>query len=88
MTPALSIVRHEPETIAARIRTLQAEVQALSLEQMKAMRANILAGIEVASEVAANPAQPEGVRGLAEKIARDGEALLGSLDGVAARASR
>jgi hypothetical protein len=75
-----------PETVADHIRRLQAEVRALSAEQVQAMRADVLAGIETAREVALNPAQLEGVRQLAEKVVRDGESLVLTLDQITARA--
>jgi len=93
MSPSLSLVPGEPapakpETVADRIRRLQAEVQALGRDQVAQMRANVLAGIETAREVAMNPTHAEGIRQLAEKIVRDGESLLLTLDGISARAGR
>lgn len=91
MTPSLSIVANSdpvptPETIAERVRRLQAEVRALGQEQVQAMRAHILEGVQSAREVALNPAQLEGVRQLAEKITRDGESLVLTLDQIVGRA--
>jgi hypothetical protein len=93
MSPSLSLVPVEPapakaETVADRIRRLQAEVQALGREQVAQMRANVIAGIEAAREVATNPTQPDGVRQLAERIARDGDSLLLTLDQITARSAR
>lgn len=74
-----------PETAAQRIQRLQAEIKALGREQALAMRDQVLEGVAIAREVIANPAQPEGVRQLAEKIVRDGESLLQTLDAIGAR---
>lgn len=76
------------ESLADRIRSLQAQAKALSRDQVAEMRAAVASGIAIAREVAMNPAQPEGVRQLAEKMVRDGDGLLLSLDAVVARAGR
>lgn len=78
----------KPESLAERIRALQAQAKALSRDQVAEMRAAIADGIAIAREVAMNPAQPEGVRQLAEKVVRDGDGLLLSLDAVVARTAR
>lgn len=93
MSPSLSVVetcaevlaRAKAETVAERIQRLQAEVRALSSEQVQAMRAHVLESVELARAVATNPAQPEGVRQLGEKIVRDGESLVLTLDQITAR---
>jgi len=86
MTPALRIASDaDTETLAQRIAALQAQVRALGRQQVDEMRASVRDGIEAAREVIANPSQPEGVRQLAEKICRDGESLLLTLDAIVAR---
>jgi hypothetical protein len=74
-----------PETVAQRIQRLQADVRALGREQVQAMRAHVLEGVAGARDVATNPAQPDGIRQLAEKIVRDGESLVLTLDGLIGR---
>jgi hypothetical protein len=87
--PDLHIVGEpKPETVAERIRRLQADLLDLSAEQVAGMRAHIAESVGLAREVAMNPAQPEGVRQLAEKMVRDGDGLLLSLDAVVARSGR
>ena len=81
--------RPEPaETLAERIQRLQADLRAMNYEQIDAMRANVVSGMDVAREVATNPTQPDGVRQLAEKIVRDGESLILTLDSIRARGGR
>lgn len=89
MSQSTSIValRPIPETVAQRIQRLQAEINALGGEQVTAMRASITDGLDAAREVAANPSIPTGVRQIADKVVRDGEALIQTLDAIQARAS-
>ena len=51
------------------------------------MRQSIVEGLDAAREVAANPSIPTGVRQIADKVVRDGEALIQTLDAIQARAS-
>jgi len=76
-----------PETVAERIQRLQRQIEALGNEQVNAMRATVMEGLDAAREVAANPSHPPGVRQIAEKIARDGESLLTTLEAIQGRAS-
>lgn len=77
-----------PQSLADRIAALQAEVRDLGRVQVTNMRETVREAIAAASEVAANPTQPDGVRQLAEKIVRDGESLVLTLDGITARAGQ
>ena len=91
MSQANSIValRSGPkaETVAQRVQRLQAEINALGGQQVSAMRQTVLDGLDAAREVASNPAIPPGVRQIADKVVRDGEALIQTLDAIQARAS-
>lgn len=88
MTPALAIVPKpdRPQTLADRIAELQADLRTLNAEQVDAMRAHIVAGIDAAREVCANPSQPPGIQQIAEQLIRDAEGLVLSLDCIRARA--
>lgn len=73
---ALTIVPQREPTLAERITALQAELAAVGREQITAMREQIGEALSLASEVAANPSQPPGVRQVAERVVRDAEAVL------------
>lgn len=90
MKPPLHIVTDADtpaptETVAERIQRLQAEVRALGREQAQAMRQQVLDAAAAACEVAMNPAQPAGIRQLAEKMVRDGQSLVLTLDALIGR---
>lgn len=90
MNRSLTVVpaaKPAPETVAERIQQLQREIEALGNEQVNAMRARVMEGLDAAREVAANPSHPPGVRQIAEKIVRDGESLLTTLEAIQGRAS-
>jgi hypothetical protein len=73
------------ETVAERIRRLQAEVRTLSAQQVSDLCDQVRTSMSFAGEVAANPSQPEGVRQLAQQMVRDGESLLLTLQQIIAR---
>jgi hypothetical protein len=91
MSQATSVVslrsNSKAETVAQRVQRLQAEINALGGHQVSAMRQSVLEGLDAAREVAANPSIPTGVRQIADKVVRDGEALIQTLDAIQARAS-
>jgi hypothetical protein len=91
MSQATSVVslRSSPkaETVAQRVQRLQSEINALGGQQVSDMRQTVLDGLQAAREVASNPAIPAGVRQIAQKVLRDGEALILTLDAIQARAS-
>jgi hypothetical protein len=76
-----------PDSVAQQIKRLQGEIKALSAEQATTMRGQVLAGVDLARDVMANPSQPEGVRQLAERIAREGESICQTLDQIVGRVS-
>lgn len=90
MSPSLSVVAHDAaktETVAQRIRRLQAEAKSLARDHVLALCAAISEVERMAAEVAeGGDAYPAGVRDLARRFAEDAEARVQTLEAVIARA--
>lgn len=94
MSPALSIVPADPpppapETVAQRVRRLQAEAKALARDHVKALTAAMVSLEELAAEIAeGGDAYPNGVRDVARRLAEDLDSRVQTLDAIVARTGR
>jgi len=93
MAPSLSVVAdNDPktartETVAERVRRLQAEAKQLAKDHIHALTAAISEAERMAAEIAAGgDAYPAGVRDLARRFAEDAEARVQTLEAITARA--
>lgn len=88
MTPNLSLVGAEPkpETVAAKVRRLQAEAKALARDHVHALTAAITEAETIAAEIAeGGDAYPAGIRDLARRFVEDAGARVQTLEALAAR---
>ncbi|MGZ3377973.1 MAG: hypothetical protein ACXU8S_15370 [Phenylobacterium sp.] len=101
MSPSLSVVADndlraaapakletaKPETVAERVRRLQAEARQLAKDHIHALTAAISDVERMAAEIAeGGDAYPAGVRDLARRFAEDAEARVQTLEAITARA--
>jgi hypothetical protein len=98
MSPSLSVVadndlkasRTEPlraETVAERVRRLQAEAKQLAKDHVRALTAAMTEVEHMAAEIAeGGDAYPPGVRDLARRFVEDCEARVQTLEAIASRA--
>jgi len=96
MSPSLSVVADvgasaavdgKVETMAQKIRRLQAEARSLAREHVQELQRLLVAVERTAAEVSAGgEAYPAGVRELARQLAEDSEARLQTLSAIVARA--
>jgi len=101
MSPSLSVVADndlravaapkvetaKPETVAERVRRLQAEAKQLAKDHIHALTAAISEVERMAAEIAeGGEAYPAGVRDLARRFAEDAEARVQTLEAITARA--
>ena len=101
MSPSLSVVADndlravatpkletsKPETVAERVRRLQAEAKQLAKDHIHAFTAAISDVERMAAEIAeGGDAYPAGVRDLARRFAEDAEARVQTLEAITARA--
>ena len=92
MSPSLSVVANndltpsKTETVAERVRKLQAEAKQLAKDHIHALTA-AMAEVEVmAAEIAeGGDAYPAGVRDLARRFAEDADARVQTLEAITAR---
>ncbi len=94
-TPSLSVVADndratvtttKPETVAERVRRLQAEARQLAKDHIHALSAAILSAEQIAAEIAeGGEAYPAGVRDLARRFAEDAEMRVQTLEAITAR---
>lgn len=87
MRSSLTVVatRPQPKCLADKLAGLQAEIASLSREQVSDLIASLATTSQVASNVAANGAQPPGIRDLARRIAEDCEARGQTLEAIVGR---
>ena len=96
MSPSLSVVADndlhtagqpaKPETVAERVRRLQAEARQLAKDHIHALSAAILEVEQMAAEIAdGGDAYPPGVRDLARRFVDDCEARVQTLEAITAR---
>jgi len=93
MSPSLSVVADndlrspaKPETVAERVRRLQAEARQLAKDHVHALTAAIGEVEVMAAEIAeGGEAYPAGVRDLARRFVEDCEARVQTLEAITAR---
>jgi hypothetical protein len=92
MSPSLSVVANNDlnvpkvETVALRVRRLQAEAKQLAKDHIHALTAAISEVERMAAEIAeGGDAYPAGVRDLARRFAEDAEARVQTLEAITAR---
>jgi hypothetical protein len=95
MSPNLSIVADadlrapaKPETVAERVRRLQAEAKAAARDHVHALTAAIADVERMAAEIAeGGDAYPAGVRDLARRFVDDCEARVQTIEAIVARSA-
>ena len=92
MSPSLSVVADndpktaKPETVAERVRRLQAEAKQLARDHVHALTAAIMGAEQIAAEIAdGGDAYPAGIRDLARRFVEDADARVQTLEALAAR---
>jgi predicted ATP-dependent protease len=92
MSPSLSVVANndlntpKAETVAERVRRLQAEAKQLAKDHIHALTAAISEVERMAAEIAeGGDAYPAGVRDLARRFAEDADARVQTLEAITAR---
>jgi hypothetical protein len=97
MSPSLSVVADNglktprtetgrSESVAERVRRLQAEAKQLAKDHVHALSAAILHAEQLAAEIAdGGDAYPPGVRDLARRFVEDAEARVQTLEAITAR---
>ena len=96
MSPSLSVVatndlKMSPavpknETVAERVKRLQAEAKQLARDHIKALTAQIVAVEEMAAEIAeGGEAYPPGVRDVARRLVEDMDSRVQTLEAIVAR---
>ena len=77
----------DTESLAGRIRRLQAEARTLAKEQIGALEAKLQEAAVIAAEIAGGgDAYPVGARELARKVAEDAPRTIQSLEAIVKRA--
>lgn len=97
MSPSLSVVADNDlktaprdsgrvETVAERVRRLQAEAKLLAKDHIRSLSAQLVAVEEMAAEIAeGGEAYPPGVRELAGRLVEDIEARVQTLEAIVSR---
>ena len=97
MSPSLAVVADndratqtfetaKPETVAQRVKRLQAEARQLAKDHVQALAAAIVNAEALAAEIAdGGDAYPPGIRDRARRFAEDAEARVQTLEAIAAR---
>lgn len=94
MSPSLSVVADndlkttvpKSETVAERVRRLQAEAKQLAKDHVKALSAHLVEVEQIAAEIAeGGEAYPPGVRDLARRLVEDMDARVQTLEAIVAR---
>lgn len=89
MSTSLNLIalNDQPETVAARVKRLQAEARGLARDHVGAFTAALSELQQMAAEIAeGGEAYPAGVRDLARRFADDAEARVQTLATLAGRA--
>lgn len=96
MSPSLSVVadndaaaaaRKRTETVAERVRALQAEAKGLARQHIQELERLLIEVEKMSAEIAdGGDAYPAGVRDLARRLAEDCEAKVQTLEAIASRA--
>ena len=93
MSPSLSVVADndlqtatKQETVADRVRRLQAEAKQLAKDHVHALSAAILNAEQIAAEIAeGGDAYPPGIRDLARRFVEDADMRVQTLEAISAR---
>jgi len=92
MSPSLSVVADndlktaKTETVAERVRRLQAEAKQLARDHIYSLTAAITAAEVIAAEIAeGGDAYPAGIRDLARRFVEDADARVQTLEALAGR---
>jgi hypothetical protein len=97
MSPSLAVVADndratqtfetgKPETVAQRVRRLQAEARTLAKDHVQALAAAIAGAEAIAAEIAeGGDAYPPGIRDLARRFAEDAGSRVQTLEAISAR---
>ena len=100
MSPSLSVVADndlhtaspavaaskQPETVAERVRRLQAEAKQLAKDHIRALSEAMMQAEQMAAEIAeGGDAYPPGVRDLARRFVEDVDARVQTLEAIVAR---
>lgn len=94
MSPSLSVVADndlktsspKTETVAERVRRLQAEAKLLAKDHIKALSAQMVAVEQMAAEIAeGGEAYPPGVRELASRLVEDIDSRVQTLEAIVSR---
>jgi hypothetical protein len=95
MSPSLSVVADndlhtaspaKPETVAERVRRLQAEARQLAKDHVRALSEAMMSAEQIAAEIAeGGDAYPPGIRDLARRFVEDVEARVQTLEAISAR---
>ena len=93
MSPSLSVVADndlkttpKQETVAERVRRLQAEAKQLAKDHVRALSAAMVSVEHMAAEIAeGGEAYPPGVRDLARRMVEDCEARVQTLEAIVSR---
>ena len=93
MSPSLSVVADndlqttaKQETVADRVRRLQAEAKQLAKDHVHALSAAIMNAEQIAAEIAeGGDAYPPGIRDLARRFVEDADMRVQTLEAISAR---
>ena len=96
MSPSLAVVadnglnsaqpQPKTESVAERVRRLQAEAKQLAKDHIKALTAQIVAVEQMAAEIAeGGEAYPPGVRDIARRLVEDMDSRVQTLEAISAR---
>lgn len=92
MSPSLSVVADndlhtaKQETVADRVRRLQAEAKQLAKDHVHALSAAIMNAETIAAEIAeGGDAYPPGIRDLARRFVEDADMRVQTLEAISAR---
>jgi hypothetical protein len=93
MSPSLSVVADndlqtatKQETVADRVRRLQAEAKQLAKDHVHALSAAILNAEQIAAEIAeGGDAYPPGIRDLARRFVEDADMRVQTLEAISSR---
>ena len=94
MSPSLSVVANndlnptKPETVAERVRKLQAEAKQLAKDHIRALSEAMMQVEQMAAEIAeGGDAYPAGVRDLARRFAEDCELRVQTVEAISGRSA-
>lgn len=92
MSPSLSVVADndlrttKQETVAERVRRLQAEAKQLAKDHVRSLSAAMISVEQMAAEIAeGGEAYPPGIRDLARRLVEDTEARVQTLEAIVSR---